>query len=125
MADPSYQVIEGLKPEKEKHELYLHLEPYTGYPLSAASRIQINTYLKSIDEVKIMKKFPNVLLPVVWAEEKVELTDDLINKINSELLDNMLIVDVVRWLIVGLGIVMVLTSVSYYLAKFRGGQDLN
>ncbi|KAK6628903.1 hypothetical protein RUM43_002720 [Polyplax serrata] len=104
MADPSYALgVKGLQPDKNKHQSFLSLEPNTGYPLAAGSRIQINIFLQKIKEVDLMKNLPDSLLPAVWVDESVLLTDALIDQIDTELLQNLKIIDIVRWLILGVG----------------------
>lgn len=53
LADPKYiNAVRGLSPNKEEHETYIDLEPYTGLVLQAAKRLQGNIYLEPIANVR-------------------------------------------------------------------------
>ncbi|KAL5279645.1 hypothetical protein ACFFRR_003939 [Megaselia abdita] len=43
--------VEGLDPQKSKHEFYMTLEPNTGVPLEVAARLQVNM---------LVEEFPNI-----------------------------------------------------------------
>lgn len=48
LADESYlEGIEGLSPDKEKHELFVALEPEIGIPLEVRARLQINLFMRN------------------------------------------------------------------------------
>lgn len=48
LADESFLAgIEGLSPEKEKHEMYVALEPEIGLPLEIRARLQINLFMRN------------------------------------------------------------------------------
>lgn len=52
-ADPTYlSQVDGLKPEKDKHELYLVLEPKSGLLLDMAARLQSNILIEPIAHFK-------------------------------------------------------------------------
>lgn len=47
LADKSYgQAVVGMKPEKDKHEFQITVEPFTGLPLKINGRLQINMLMK-------------------------------------------------------------------------------
>lgn len=52
LADPSYlDPIEGLSPNKEKHESNLGLEPSTGLPLNVDVKIQLNLVMQPVEGI--------------------------------------------------------------------------
>lgn len=52
LADDSYlQGLNGMKPDKEKHQFSISLEPSTGIPLEVNARLQINILLQPITKL--------------------------------------------------------------------------
>lgn len=52
-ADPVYlAAVEGLKPEKEKHEFFMTLEPNAGVPMDVGGGFQANYLLESVAGIK-------------------------------------------------------------------------
>lgn len=72
-------------PLQENHELWMEFEPFTGTPLIAMKRIQVNIMIQKVDKIKIMKNFPEALLPLFWIEEGVALPDWLLSQVRSGL----------------------------------------
>lgn len=68
-ANPKYTEMSGLVPVREKHETYMDIEPMTGAILQASKKIQINLMLKPIKELSLLSKVPDMLFPLVWADE--------------------------------------------------------
>ncbi|XP_046484608.1 sensory neuron membrane protein 1-like isoform X1 [Neodiprion pinetum] len=82
LGDPSYlKNVTGLHPVKEDHEMVVEFEPFTGTPVLSRQRIQLNMFIFPIPKFKLMKNFPYALLPLVWIEENVDLTPDLIKRV--------------------------------------------
>ncbi|XP_020708289.1 sensory neuron membrane protein 1 isoform X2 [Athalia rosae] len=104
LADPSYlETVSGLHPVKEDHEISIDFEPMTGTPLIARKRLQFNMFIMPIEKFKLMKNFPNALLPLFWVEEGVELGDDIIKKLKGAF-KLITIVTCVKWTMVFLGL---------------------
>lgn len=57
--------------------MFFHFEPLTGTPIKAYKRIQFNLMIEPIAKFKLMKSFPEALLPLFWVEDGVELGDVL------------------------------------------------
>uniref|UniRef100_A0A6P7H5P2 Protein croquemort n=1 Tax=Diabrotica virgifera virgifera TaxID=50390 RepID=A0A6P7H5P2_DIAVI len=56
-ADPAFLAdIEGLKPNKTQHEMFLALEPETGLPLTVRAQIQLNLKMEKVKHIKILEK---------------------------------------------------------------------
>lgn len=49
----------------------------TGSPLSAAKRMQFNMEMKPIPQIEIMKTMPDIIYPLFWVEEGVDLDKDM------------------------------------------------
>ncbi|RZC34759.1 croquemort-like, partial [Asbolus verrucosus] len=75
-ADPYYiNLVEGLAPEKKKHEFYIILEPITGIPLEVSARLQINLLMQPVAGIAMYEKAPRVFFPMLWFEQKVKIPD--------------------------------------------------
>nr|CAI5846189.1 unnamed protein product [Callosobruchus analis] len=61
--------VEGLKPDMEKHESYVIVEPNTGIPLHGIARSQINLVMKNMRGFnEKMQRFSDMSIPLVWLE---------------------------------------------------------
>ena len=68
-SDPSLLAgVDGLSPNEEKHGSVIILQPNLGAPMKVNTRAQLNLL---IDETKFnsqIKKFDNMVIPVIWLE---------------------------------------------------------
>ncbi|KAM8717551.1 hypothetical protein ACLKA7_004275 [Drosophila subpalustris] len=78
LADPSYlEAIDGLQPDKEKHEFYMALEPNAGVPMDVGGGFQANYLMERIPGVALYARVPRVMMPLMWAEERVRVTEEI------------------------------------------------
>lgn len=77
--------VEGLSPNKEKHQFSIDVQPKVGNGLSGRIRSQINIKMSKIDDVKQAEGLRDILLPVVWFSDDLEkITDgNLIQRIKD------------------------------------------
>jgi len=70
-ADPHYlSAVEGLQPDKEKHEFYVDIAPEFGFPLAIRPRFQLNVVIKRDQDIEIMRNFnEELVLPFLWAQD--------------------------------------------------------
>ena len=55
-ADPQYlSAVEGLKPNKEKHQFYVDISPEFGFPLAIRPRFQLNVVIKRDEDIDILR----------------------------------------------------------------------
>ncbi|RZC38035.1 CD36 domain containing protein, partial [Asbolus verrucosus] len=53
LADPYYrETIDGMHPDKTKHQFFVSIEPETGIPLQAHAALQLNLRLQKVDRIK-------------------------------------------------------------------------
>lgn len=72
-ADPSLtEKIDGLKPEKAKHDSVAIIHPELGVPLEAHLRIQINLNVPKTQFNAKTKPFDNTVIPLFWLELAVD-----------------------------------------------------
>ncbi|OXA50660.1 Sensory neuron membrane protein 1 [Folsomia candida] len=97
--------VTGMKPEKEKHDTFLDIEPTLGVPLKGVRRIQVNVETQPfISMGEIFKTLPFSYIPFIWVGEGAELDDDLYNELKSMYLTPLKIANIGKWTAVGLGI---------------------
>ncbi|RZB40688.1 CD36 domain containing protein [Asbolus verrucosus] len=73
-ADPYYtSLVDGLKPENEKHDFYITLEPNTNIVLEADAKLQINMLLQPIPGISIFEKVPKAFFPLMWSQQHVKI----------------------------------------------------
>lgn len=70
-ADQSFRdAIDGMKPEKEKHEFFMDVVPEFGFPLAIRPRFQLNVVISGMPDVPSITKIPNdLVLPFLWAQD--------------------------------------------------------
>lgn len=70
-ADPHYlNAVEGLSPDKERHQFYVDLSPEFGFPLAIRPRFQLNLIINRDEDIPVMSKLPEELvLPFLWAQD--------------------------------------------------------
>ncbi|KAJ0182963.1 hypothetical protein K1T71_000939 [Dendrolimus kikuchii] len=64
--DILFSKVEGLSPNKEKHETRFWIQPDTGLPLDVSSKFQINMALGDISMIQNTERFSNMFLPLLW-----------------------------------------------------------
>lgn len=84
-ADPKViQSVNGVHPNKAKHETILDVEPTTGLVLNVAKRLQINFYIEKVKYVTPSSRIDKQVLPVLWLDENAHLTEETANKFSKE-----------------------------------------
>ncbi|CAG9865394.1 unnamed protein product [Phyllotreta striolata] len=84
-AEKYLDAVENLtKPDKDKHGIYLLIEPNTGVPLQGKKRVQLNQILRPIKHMAFAANLPQTIIPLLWIDEGAELNDDLIDMLNSK-----------------------------------------
>uniref|UniRef100_A0A182VPW5 Scavenger receptor class B n=1 Tax=Anopheles minimus TaxID=112268 RepID=A0A182VPW5_9DIPT len=81
--DPTLsQAIDGLSPNKEKHDAVIIMQPQLGIPMKANIRVQISL-LTNVSFNSELRPFHNTVIPLIWAEMSLEkLTPELILLLN-------------------------------------------
>ncbi|CRK92365.1 CLUMA_CG005909, isoform A [Clunio marinus] len=64
--------VNGIKPVKEKHESIIVMQPRLGVPIKVHTRIQLNLMCGETMFNGNIKRFDNLILPVVWMEIAIE-----------------------------------------------------
>lgn len=83
-ADPYYlDFVDGMHPDKEKHEFYTILEPETGIPFERVARLQINLMVRQSPNIALFEKAPTLFFPIMWLEQKTKVPKELIEEVKS------------------------------------------
>lgn len=86
-ADPKLleSVASGLKPDHEKHIIFLEMEAISGTPLSGVKRAQFNFALQPLAKMAYMQRLPEMLFPMMWVEEGASLNKTYVNMLKYQL----------------------------------------
>ncbi|KAH8870180.1 hypothetical protein KSF78_0005805 [Schistosoma japonicum] len=68
-----------------KHSVFSEIQPTTGLIISAQSKLQINLVIRNTKKFQQLSHIPNVLLPLVFFNESVNLNASTINELNMKL----------------------------------------
>jgi len=110
----------GLSPDPEKHRLYANVEPHTGMTLKLHSRIQLNVPLtnsanlaKAIPFLDNVQNIPN--FPVLWIDLGADVESDpsLVEKLISELVTPVRILEIGQWAAIGVGAALVVAALVF------------
>lgn len=81
-ADPYYlQLVDGLHPEKEKHEFQIAMEPEMAIPVDVSARLQVNVKTQAYPEIGLFQETPTIYFPVFWFEQKVRIPDEMLREL--------------------------------------------
>lgn len=110
-ADKEYiNSVEGLDPNKDKHQPFLILEPISGTPLYGAQRIQFNMFVRPVDGMDSTANVSRSLMPLIWVEESFVIPDKYINLLNDNLFKSLSIVNIIKWTVIVSGGACVIIS---------------
>jgi len=70
LGDPRLlEEVEGLKPDPEKHDMYLDVHEEIGVTLDGRTRIQLNALVTKSSTMSHLVNFKDgSILPILWAE---------------------------------------------------------
>ncbi|XP_075153552.1 peste [Haematobia irritans] len=113
-ADPIYlEAVEGLNPEKDKHEFFMTLEPMSGVPMDVGGGFQANYLMEPVAGIKPYQGIPRTFIPIMWAEERVRVPPEIAANIALVPLI-ILIGQIVTGILFALGSIMI----CWYPTKF-------
>jgi hypothetical protein len=73
--------IDGMKPDKDKHQFFMTFEPKTAIPLEVAARFQINILSEPIPNIPMYRDVPKKILPILWFEQHVKMSESIADEI--------------------------------------------
>jgi hypothetical protein len=121
LAESQTAYFTGLNPDPEKHRLYLNVEPHTGMTLKLHSRIQLNVPLinnRNLDgkELWFLENVPDIPnFPVLWIDLGADVESDpsLVEKLISELVTPVRILEIGQWAAIGVGAGLVVAALVF------------
>ncbi|XP_032672860.1 scavenger receptor class B member 1 isoform X1 [Odontomachus brunneus] len=74
LADPALrEAVTGISPpHREKHQLYIDVQPIMGTAMRARARVQINLAVSQVRDIKQVASFPDIVFPIMWFEDCVD-----------------------------------------------------
>lgn len=112
------QVV-GLNPQAEEHETYLDIEPITGVTFRAAKRIQVNIALRHYSNLPSFASVPEIVLPVLWANESVVVPLERTNALHRTLTLPFLLLKVATGVLVALGVILIIVAIVKLVLFFK------
>lgn len=112
------EAVEGLKPNKDNHDLSLSLDPVTGTLFKLVVRYQVNAYVfnKPGLKLEILKNLRPILLPIYWVEEVYEIDSDSLDSLRC-LFFSYKTVFIFNLISLYLGIILILFSILFLITK--------
>ncbi|XP_076753044.1 sensory neuron membrane protein 1 [Xylocopa sonorina] len=118
------QMIDGLHPNEEEHDISMDFEPMTATPLSAHKRLQFNMFLHKVEKFKLMKNFPECLFPLFWVEEGILLDDEFVKKVKV-VFKTISIVGILKWVTIVSGTcVSGAAAAMFFKNREKGSMDV-
>ena len=126
-ADPAYlDMVEGLKPDAEKHGSHLEVDPLTGTVLYIARRIQINVGLHKMDFPKYSDLPDYTLMPITWLEVEGGVNQQGLDSLQTMVHDKYEMLGNASYIALGVGVVVLLVSIiGLVIGKKKCGSSSN
>ncbi|XP_046583231.1 lysosome membrane protein 2-like [Haliotis rubra] len=111
--------VYGMSPNKEEHETAIDIEPLTGLVLQAAKRLQINMHVVPISDVQQTANIKPVVMPIFWVNESAAVDDVHAKQLQDLLFTPLLVTDVLKYGLIGIGAAMFLCSAIYAICFLK------
>lgn len=86
--------------------------------MRAAKRVQLNMFIKKVNQVDVTEKLLTALMPILWIDEGIELNEELQKMIKNRLIIILLILKIVHYtLLVGGTLVFIVFSTWYLIRQ--------
>ncbi|XP_075588700.1 uncharacterized protein LOC142597650 [Dermatophagoides farinae] len=119
--------LNGLHPNRTKHESYIDIEPQTGTPVDFIARIQVNVDLQTAGTSQ--PKMASLIMPTMWQSLTIHITQEIANTIEQQTKQPRIIAYTVAALILIIGSIMLIYSifvcVLYYWHRHHLDDDYN
>ncbi|XP_055637429.1 sensory neuron membrane protein 1 [Toxorhynchites rutilus septentrionalis] len=119
--DPALlQGVDGLEPNEDNHDIFIHFDLLSGSPVSAAKRLQFSLELEPIRGHAVLGELPKVILPMFWAEEGISLNKTWTNQLKYQLFLGLKINATIKWLTILIGTVGTIGAGFMYYKQNSG-----
>lgn len=129
-ADEYKTLIGGLTPDSEKHLTFVEVEPRTGTPLRASKRAQFNMFVSKVTNrantihITFTENYKTALVPILWLDEGIELNNENIDLLNTNLFNLERNIYIGIWVVIGVGIALFIGMMVWYFCR-RSQQKKN
>ncbi|ODM91639.1 Sensory neuron membrane protein 1 [Orchesella cincta] len=114
--DPEYIEKSGSIPDSDKHSAFVVIHPRTGIVLQGSMKFQINLMLKPIRSIKSLSKIPEMVFPLMWAEECASLDANSMQQFRAALLLIWIVEFTAKWILPGI----TLMALTVFVARKLG-----
>lgn len=114
-ADPVLlDYVQGLRPTEEEHGLFIDIHPQTGVPLNVSIRLQLNLYMKRVSGITETGKISEVVMPMIWFEERGYIDGDILNTFRTSLVILPAVMEYMQYCFIAVGLVTVIIAAFIY-----------
>ena len=99
--------VEGIRPDPALHSTIIDLEPNTGLILNVRKRMQLNFVLRPNTLSTEFSNVREVVYPIIWVDEGASMPKATQEAIKGMIIKPLEYVDVGKWVLVGVGAVLV------------------
>ncbi|XP_013883578.1 scavenger receptor class B member 1 isoform X2 [Austrofundulus limnaeus] len=112
------EFVLGLHPTEEEHGLFIDIHPLTGVPLNVSVRLQLNLYMKSVSGFTETGKISEVVMPMLWFEEKGYIDGPALTTFHTNLVVLPAVMEYMQYIFIALGLAtIIVASLVHYKAK--------
>lgn len=120
-SDVSYtQPIIGLKPDPQRHQFYIDLQPQMGIPVNVRAKMQINVILERIEGIM---QFENITgrtyFPVLWFSQSATINEPIVKQLQLVTQDLPHYVNVGSFLLVVVGGIILMLAIIFSIQFIR------
>ncbi|XP_077354028.1 scavenger receptor class B member 1 [Festucalex cinctus] len=110
-ADPALlDFVHGLRPDEDRHGLFIDIHPQTGVPLNVSIRLQLNLYIKRVLGITETGKIPETIMPMIWFEESGFIDGPVLDTFRTNLVLLPAVMEAVQYGFIALGLATVLVA---------------
>lgn len=120
-ADPKLlQDVEGLKPDREKHQFQLDVLPKMGVVMRAAVKSQINLVMEKVEGVRQLSGVRDVIYPILWLHDGLETMEDpgTVSLLQTAVNTPEKARSAMYPVLLVLGVLLILPAIAYIIKKY-------
>ncbi|XP_002735902.1 scavenger receptor class B member 1-like [Saccoglossus kowalevskii] len=111
--------IVGLSPNQDNHQNYMDIERIMGLPWRVEARVQLNVFARQVKMIKQTGNIRTVHFPVLWFEQKILITDAVVDIYKNKLVISTLIASIIQYVFIVLGCIFSVSVIILAVKKWR------
>nr|XP_060635358.1 lysosome membrane protein 2 isoform X1 [Anolis sagrei ordinatus] len=127
LSDEKYaNAVDGMHPNKENHEIFLDINPFSGVLVRAAKRMQVNVHIQKLPDFLQTGNIRTLFFPVLYINESVVLDRASAAKLRAALFESSVVTNIpfiIMVLGVVFGVVFVVLACKPSQAREEGSVD--